>query len=72
MSKLIKPAFRPRYYDAKDATYIKDLMQICLYMRNGALPCDFYVGQTDGKFTAVFLKSETDELYKKYRRFELR
>ena len=69
---MIKPSFKPRPYEQGEVVYIKDFMQMVLYWRNGLAPLDLYIGQEDGKLTAVFSREESKPLYDKYRKYELR
>lgn len=69
---LVKPSFQTREYDANDVVAVQDIWQLVLYMRNGAKPVDLYISNESGRLVALFLKSETRELYEKYRRFELK
>lgn len=68
----IKPSFQTREYNPSDVVKVFDLWQLCLYMRNGAKPVDIYVERDGGRLVGLFLKSETQELYEKYRNYELK
>lgn len=67
----IKPAFQTRPYYIRDTVAIKDRYQSFLFIKHGASPVDLYVDCNDN-LVMVFMKSETKELYEKYRRYELK
>lgn len=67
---LIKPAFQTRPYRPSEVCRIKDRRQSFLYIKNGAMPVDLFV-DSDDNLVMIFLKSETKELYDKWRRYEL-
>ena len=68
--ELIKPSFQTRPYKPSEVCRIKDRRQSFLYVKYGAKPVDIYV-DTDDNLVMLFLKSETKELYDKWRRYEL-
>lgn len=67
---LIKPSFQTKPYRPNEVCRIKDRRQSFLYMKHGANPVDLYV-DSDDNLVMIFLKSETKELYDKWRRYEL-
>ena len=72
MDNLIKPSLQTRSYKASEVVAVQDMWQLVLYMRNGAKPVDLFISDESKRLVALFLKSETKELYEKYRRFELK
>lgn len=70
MNELIEPSFQTRPYTTKEVVFIRDRYQAFLFIKNGARPIDIYTS-TDDDLVMVFLKEDTKELYRKYRRFEL-
>ena len=71
MEPKVKPDFQMREYLPHEAVRIKDIHQSYLFLKNGARPVDIYPLLDKEGIVFVFLKSETKELYEKYRRFEL-
>ncbi len=71
MDNLIKPAFQTRPYKPSEVIRIPDRWQSYQYMKHGATPVDIYIDFAKDNLVMVFLKSETKELYEKWRRYEL-
>lgn len=71
MDQKVKPAFQLREYYPHEAVRVKDTHQAFLFIKNGARPVDIYTLPDKKGIIFVFLKSETRELYEKYRRYEL-
>ena len=71
MDSLIKPSFQTRPYKTVEVVRIKDRLQQFLYIKHGAKPVDMYVSETENNLIMIFMKSETNELYKKWRGHEL-
>lgn len=71
MEPKVKPAFQLREYLPHEAVRVKDSNQNFLYLKHGARPVDIYVVPEKHDIIFVYLKSETKELYEKYRRYEL-
>lgn len=71
MEDFIEPAFRTRSYDARNVVRVKDRYQQYLFIKHNAYPIDMYVSIQDNNLIMVFDKTETRELYEKYRRYEL-
>ena len=71
MEPKVKPAFQTREYHSRDVIAIRDRWQQFLYVKNNAYPLDMYVDSKDN-LVMIFDKSETRELYEKYRRYELK
>lgn len=72
MDPKVKPAFQLREYIPHECVRIKDYCQAFLFLKHGAIPVDIYPIPDKGDIVFVFLKSETKELYAKYRRRELK
>jgi len=72
MKDLIKPAFQTREYDPTKVIRCHDRWQQYLYIKHGAKPLDMYVSHESEDLIMVFDKSETRDLYEKYRRYELK
>lgn len=72
MENIIKPSLQTRSYKASEVVAVQDMWQLVLYMRNGAKPVDLFISNESQRLVALFLKSETRDLYEKYRKFELR
>ena len=71
MDSLIKPSFQTRPYKTVEVVRIKDRLQQFLYIKHGAKPVDIYVSEAENNLIMIFMKSETNELYKKWRGHEL-
>ena len=72
MENIIKPSLQTRDYKPSEVVAVQDMWQLVLYMRNGAKPVDLYISDGSQRLVALFLKSETKELYEKYRKYELK
>ena len=72
MEKMIEPSLKTRSYKPSDVVAVQDMWQLVLYMRNGAKPVDLFISNESQRLVALFLKSETRDLYEKYRRYELK
>ena len=68
---LIPPAFETRPYNPATVVRISDRYQQYLYVKHGAHPLDMYVSLESKELIMVFDKTETKELYEKYRKYEL-
>lgn len=71
MEPKVRPAFQLREYYPHEAVRIKDRYEAMLFIKHGAMPIDLYYSKEKNDLVFVFLKSETKELYEKYRRYEL-
>ena len=72
MDNLIKPNFQTRPYKPTEVVRIKDRLQQFLYIKHGAKPVDMYVSSEDDCLIMLFMKSETKELYEKWRMYALK
>lgn len=72
MENLIKPSFQTRPYKSAEVVRIKDRLQQFLYIKHHAKPVDMYVSDGDNNLIMLFMKSETKELYEKWRARELK
>ena len=72
MEPKVKPAFQLREYYPYEVCRVKDRYQAYLFMKHGVMPADIYLSSDKQDTIFVFFKSETKELYEKYRRFELK
>ena len=68
MGTKIKPAFQLREYYPNEVCRIINRKQAFTYMQHGVMPCDIYLSPDT---VYVFFKSETQELYEKYKRHEI-
>ncbi len=71
MEPKVKPAFQLREYYPHEVCRIINRKQAFVYMQNGVWPCDMYLSADKQDTVYVFFKSETQELYEKYKRHEL-
>lgn len=71
MDCLIKPSFVTRPYNPAHCVAIRDRWQQFLYIKHGARPLDIYVDQREN-LVMLFDKDETQDLYDKYRKYELK
>lgn len=71
MEPKVKPAFQLREYYPHEVCRIINRKQAFAYMQNGVWPCDMYLSADKQDTVYVFFKSETQELYEKYKRHEL-
>jgi len=70
MGNLIKPTFQTRPYQLSKSVFIKDRYQSFLYIKHGAQVLDMFIDANDN-LVMVFDKSDTNELYNKWRNREL-
>lgn len=69
--KLIKPWLESTPYNTKSVIRCKDRYQAFLYMKHGLKPYDVYINGDDMIF--IFPKNQMcQELYEKWRKFELK
>lgn len=71
MEPKVKPAFQFREYYPHEVVRIKDRYEAYLFMKHNVMPTDLYLSPDKKDTIFVFFKSETKELYEKYRRYEL-
>ena len=71
----IKTNLKPRDYTIREVVRIVNPKQQDLYMLNGIYPIDMYMSvddKTDKPIRVmVFLRSETSEVYEKWKNYEL-
>lgn len=72
MDSLVKPSFQTKPYKTVEVVRIKDRLQQFLYIKHGAKPVDMYVSNEEECLIMIFMKSETKDLYEKWRRYELK
>lgn len=72
MDSLVKPSFQTKPYKTVEVVRIKDRLQQFLYIKYGAKPVDMYVSNEEECLIMIFMKSETKDLYEKWRRYELK
>lgn len=63
---------KPINYRLDDVVVVKDLKQAKLYALNGCHLADVRFSKTDNIFVFVFWKEETKELYKLWKKGELK
>ena len=63
---------KPINYRIDDVVFVKDLKQAKLYALNGCHLADVLLSKAEGIFVFVFWKTETRELYKLWKRGELK
>ena len=71
MGTKIKPAFQLLEYYPNEVCRIINRKQAFTYMQHGVMPCDIYLSPDKQDTVYVFFKSETQELYEKYKRHEI-
>ena len=67
--ELVRPAFNTKTYRACDVVRLRDRYQCYKYIEAGVYPLDMYV--SNGDLIMIFSKTETKELFQKWRNREL-
>ncbi len=69
MEDMIRPSFQTKPYQTSDVVRVRDRYQQYMYLKNRIYPVDLYESRDD--VIMVFLKSETKDIYQKWRNREL-